>query len=71
MFFLLAKNVVHPTALLSTCLPPSPKSRFRLGYETCERPAVPRDQFLSELNEDEVADENRRVEKQVLEQVGL
>lgn len=35
-------------------------------------PAVSRDQFLSELNEAEDSDENRRVKKkQVLEQVGL
>lgn len=65
MFFLLAKTVESSS-------PPAPyphKSQVRLGYQTGEEPSVSRDQFLSELNE--VAGENRRVEKQVLKQVGL
>lgn len=48
-----------------------PKSGLKLGYQTGEGPSISRDQFLSELNEAEVADENRRMEKQVLKQVGL
>ena len=40
-----------------------PKSRLRLGYQIDKGPAISRDQFLSELNEAEDSDENRRVKK--------